>query len=355
MENRWRVSVWTMALVAILAGLPFVVTGSHGRFLLTQILLYALLAVSWNLTLGFGGIFNFAHIAFFAVGAYGAAIATTRWDISPWLGILVAAVAGVVASTVTFIPVIRLRGLYLCLVTYVFGQLCVYIVLSQRAVTGGSEGLTGLPRLHWGEYSFLQDGRLGYYYVAAALFIVSVGGVWWITRSSLGKGLQALRDNEEYALSIGLPAHRVRYAAFAVSAAIAGATGGLYALYFGVASPDLFGFGYMTLALCMVYLGGSGSVLGPALGAVAVTLLSDSLLTAGSWRPISTSILILLVLWFIPRGLAGGLSDVVSLWRRWRSSEAGDATKPDEGGSSPKDGMLASAGANGTAEADRQG
>jgi branched-chain amino acid transport system permease protein len=312
-------------LAALTCAAPFVLTGGYERFLAILTLLYAMLAVSWNLTLGFAGVFNFAHLAFFALGAYGTAIATVRWEWSPWAGLAVSVVVAVAASALAFLPVVRLKGIYVALITFVFARLCYFLVLNRTEVTGGSSGLVGLPQLSLGGDPFILDNRFGYYVVAAVAFLVVMALMELTLNSTYGRSLIALRDNEDYAVSRGVPAFRQRLFAFAISGAVAGFAGGMYALVVGVASPQLFDFGFITLVLSMVFLGGVRTLYGPVAGAVAVTLVADQLQDQGPWRDMAIAGLILVVLWFFPGGLAGLLDD---LRRRLGALRGASGTPP---------------------------
>ncbi len=289
----------------ILVALPLVFTDPHSRLLLILITMYAVLALSWNLTLGFAGIFNFAQIGFFGIGAYTTAILVTRTGVDPWLAIPVSGVSAMLASLVAFLPVLRLRGIYVGLATYVFSQLCIYLVLGQAGLTGGSNGIVGIPRLTLGDLNLRADGRIGYYFLGAALLFAVTVLVRTLTRSTLGMSLVALRDNEPLATSRGVSRVRQHLIVFVIGAGVAGVAGSFNAYLNGVVSTDIFGFGQLTLLLSMIFLGGSGSVYGPIAGAVVVTLVSDALQDAGAWRDVVVALLILVVLWLAPKGLAG--------------------------------------------------
>ncbi|GAA4201532.1 branched-chain amino acid ABC transporter permease [Microbispora amethystogenes] len=304
MGNARAWSGWTLYAIVLFV-LPMVFTDPHTRLLLILITMYGMLAQGWNLTLGFAGIFNFAQIAFFGVGAYTTGILATRTGIDPWLALPISGVSAVLASLVAFLPVLRLRGIYVGLATYVFSQLCIYLVLGQAGLTGGSNGIVGIPRLTLGETSLRADGRVGYYYLGAALLFAATLLVRLITRSTLGLSLLAIRDNEALATSRGVSRVRQHLIVFMIGAAVAGVAGGFNAFLNGVVSTDVFGFGYLTLLLSMIFLGGSGSVYGPIAGAVVVTVVADALQDAGAWRDIAIAMLILVVLWVAPKGLAG--------------------------------------------------
>lgn len=303
-----------VAFFAALALLPLMTEQSYVRHVLLVAMMYAVVASGWNITLGFGGIFNFAHPAFFAIGAYTAGIAIKSYGVDPiWtplLGGLVAAAGGVVVC----LPVLRLRGIYVILVTFGFSQLCLQFVLNQRDLTGGNFGLVSIPPLRFAGYSFRSDGNLGYYYLTLVLLMLSVFAISRLMRSPLGWLILALRDNETYAISRGVRMASVRLATFAISAVFAGVIGAVYALYVRSASPDLFGFPFLTIMLTIILLGGIGTVWGPVVGAMVFCAFSEAMTPLGPGRYLVTATLIVLVLRFFPAGLAG-VPKTVATWR----------------------------------------
>ncbi len=202
-----------------------------------------------------------------------------------------------------------MRGIYIALITFVFVQLCYYLVLAAPDITGGSNGLTGVPPLRVGEFSFAQYDGLGYVWLlggATALLLIVLNS---LLRSSFGRSLVALRDNEALAVSRGVHRVRQQLLAFVLSGVVAGLTGALYVSFFRVADVTLFSFGFVTLTLSMIFLGGTGHTWGPVLGAVLVATLDRQLTSLGPWRSILIAVGTVLVLIFLPRGLAGLLHD----------------------------------------------
>ena len=307
-----RFATWPLLLLAA-ALLPYVVISGSARLLAATALIYALLAASWNLTLGIGGIFNFAHVGFFGVGGYAMAVATVTWDMNPWLGLILATVAGGLAGALAYIPVIRMRGIYIALITFVFVQLCYYLVLAIPGITGGSSGLTGVPALSLGDFSFAKYSGLGYLWLLGGAVVLLLVLLRTTLRSPFGKSLIALRDNENLAVSRGMNRIRQHLLAFILSGAVAGVTGALYVAYFRVADVTLFSFGFVTLGLSMIFLGGTGHIWGPVLGALIVTVIDRQLTDLGPVRAIIIGVGTLLVLIFLPRGISGLFEDV---WTR---------------------------------------
>lgn len=306
--------------------LPLVNGDSYVRHVSIIAIMYAVLVSSWNISLGYGGVFNFAHMAFFAVGAYATGILTKTFGFSPWLGIPIGIAASVTASVIVCLPVLRLKGIYVILVTFAFGQLCLQIVLNQRDLTGGNFGLVSIPPLAVDGFSFRDHQNIGYYYLALAILAITVAAVSWFANSRFGWRVIALRDNEPYAISRGVPLARTRLATFAFSAVFPGAIGAVYAQYVRSASPDMFGFSFLTLALSMLLLGGTGTIWGPIAGAFVFTVLSELMTPLGPGRYLVTAVLIVLILRFFPRGLAGIPEFVVARLKRTRGGAAAPAT-----------------------------
>jgi branched-chain amino acid transport system permease protein len=306
-------------LVAISA--PQVITGAYYQNLAILALLYAVVAANWDLTIGYAGLFNFAHIAFFGLGAYTSGVLTTKYGISPWLGIAAAAGLCVVVGAAVAFPCTRLRGIYVALVTFAFTELVSALIVSRTSLTGGSAGLVLIPSVTIGSYDFGVHNA-GYFYLAEGLLLVSTVFLRVLVRSDFGLSFVAIREFEDYAASRGVPVARQRLVALVISGVFTGAAGAVYAHYLGVASPDIFGFGFVTLFLSMVILGGSGTVYGPIVAAIGLTFFTESrqLAGLGDLRFMVISVLIVLVLLFARGGIWGA---VLALWRLLRRVGAG--------------------------------
>ncbi|MBF4459171.1 MULTISPECIES: branched-chain amino acid ABC transporter permease [unclassified Pseudoclavibacter] len=293
------------ALLAAAFFTPYVIVSGPARLLAITALLYALLATSWNLTVGFGGIFNFAHVGFFGLGGYAMAVSTVSWEWNPWWGLLFGGLTGAAAAAVAFLPALRMRGIYVALVTFIFVQLCFYLVLAVPGLTGGSNGLPGVPGLALGDFRLSDAGGLGYLWLTAFAVVALVIVLHHVIRSPFGQSLIALRDNEQLAISRGINRIRQQLLSFVLSGSIAGIAGALYVSFFRVADTTLFSFGFVTLGLSMIFLGGTGHIWGPVLGAIVVTFVDRSLTGLGAWQLIIIGAGTVLVMIFLPKGLAG--------------------------------------------------
>jgi len=311
-------------LFAALLALPLFTDHSYVRHIVLVAMMYAVVASGWNITLGFGGIFNFAHPAFFAIGAYAAGIAIKAYGVDPVWTPLIGGLAAVIASLLVCLPVLRLKGIYVILVTFGFSQLCLQFVLNQRELTGGNFGIVSIPPLRIAGYSFRSDGNLGYYYLALFLLAFTVLAVGRLMGSHLGWRIIALRDNETYAVSRGIRLAWVRLATFAISAVFPGVIGAVYALYVRSASPDLFGFAFLTIMLSIILLGGIGTLWGPVVGALVFCAVSEVMTPLGPGRYLVIAVMIVLVLRFFPSGLSG----IPHATRMWLARKGRDDAAP---------------------------
>ncbi len=295
-------------LAAAAAGLflllaPLFVESSYIRHLMIIAMLYAVVAASWDLSLGYGGVMNFAHVAFFGVGAYVSAVLSKTLGLPVPLAFLAGALGAAVAATLVAIPVLRLSGIYVILVTFAFSQLVVQIVISQAEITGGSVGMVMIPSLEVAGHRFAYDGKLGYYYLALVLFAASLLAIHRIVGSPFGRAVIALRDNPDYAVARGISLARTRLLVLVASACFAGLAGAFYATYLRVASPTIFGFGQLTLVLSILLVGGAATTWGSAIAAFVMVGLDQALIDIGPSRHLIVALLIIATLRFYPGGL----------------------------------------------------
>ncbi len=299
-----------MVVLAGLLLLPLVVEANYLRHLLILSFVFGIVAASWDLSLGFGGLFNFAHVALFAVGIYTYAILTKSLGVDPWLALLIAGPVTMAVAALLALPVLRLDGIYVILVTIAFSQLIYQIIISQSSVTGGTSGIVTLPPLAIGDYKLTSDGRIGYYYVALALLVAACAFLHLTVRSRWGRAIIALRDAKYAAIARGVPEGLTRVITLAASGLFTGLAGGFYASYVRVASPDIFGLGPLTLVLSILLVGGIGTIWGPVAAAFVIILISEALADLGPWRDILTALLIIAVMVLYPGGLWGVVQEV---------------------------------------------
>jgi branched-chain amino acid transport system permease protein len=290
---------------ALLALLPLVVTDSYGRHILILAFVYAVIASNWDLSLGYGGVFNFGHLALFGIGVYSYGVATRWLGLDAWVAFVASGLVAMLAAALVTVPILRLKGLYIILVTFGFAQLVMQVILSQSDYTGGALGMVRIPMLKLGAHNMVRDGRIGFFYIALALLAASTVFLRAFVRSRLGRSIVALRDNEEYAVSRGVSLARQRLLTLAASAFFPGLAGAFYAAYQRTASIDVFGMSFSTVILSMVLLGGASTIYGAIVASFALTIFDESMSSFGPWRPMITAVLIVIVMLVYPTGLAG--------------------------------------------------
>ena len=298
---------WVL-LVAALAVVPLVVgDDSYATVLLTDMLIAALFAASLHFILGPGGMHAFWLAAYFGLGAYGAALAVRALDMPMQAALVFGPLAAAAGALLYGWFCVRLSGVYLTMLTLAFAQITWAIVFQWDALTGGSNGLTGVWPSAWAEQ------RSHFYWLALAL---CAAGVYLLRRmlfAPLGYALRAARDSALRADALGLDVRRIQWTALVIAGVFAGVAGALFAFSKGSVAPDSLGVTRSVDALVMVLLGGIQTLAGPLVGSAAFTWLHDTVArNTDYWRALLGGIMLLLVLLF-PQGISG-LGQMVKAW-----------------------------------------
>jgi len=303
---------------AAVACVPLVTTSGATLNFVMMALYATLIAQAWNILGGFGGQFSFGHALFFGSGAYIQAIAQLQGGLNAWvalgLAVIGAAVVGLFIGGLSFRY--GLKGSYFALVTLAFAEVFRIVALSVP-FTGGGVGLM-LP-LREAPSNLQFATRAGYLWVVLAFVVAALLVTWWLRNGRFGAWLQAVRDNEDAARAVGVNPFRVKLGAIGISAAFMGAAGAFYVQVFQYIDPGIaYGSSTSVEALVGAIVGGVGTLWGPVLGAVVLHLLADLTRNLFGELPginmvIYGTVLVLIVI-FLPRGIAGlGLS-VRQLW-----------------------------------------
>ncbi len=298
--------------------LQLLTSGSALNFVMMT-LYAALLAQAWNILGGYGGQFSFGHALFFGTGAYVQAIAQMQWGLNPWLAmpvaLLISCAVGVFVGALSFRY--GLKGSYFALVTLAFAEVFRILALSVP-FTGAGVGL--MVPLREGVSNMQFGSRRGYAMLILALVVLALGITCWLKHSRFGAYLQAVRDNEDAARAIGVNPFRVKLGAIAISGALMGTAGAFYVQVFQYIDPGIaFGAHTSVEALVGAIVGGMGTLWGPILGALALHVLADLTRNLFGQLPginmvIYGTVLVLMVM-FAPRGLAGVGQHVRELWK----------------------------------------
>ncbi|MDP9373442.1 MAG: branched-chain amino acid ABC transporter permease [Chloroflexota bacterium] len=279
-----------------------------------DIVLWGLFAVAVDLLLGFGGLLSFGHAAFWGSAGYAAGLAAARLGAAFPVAVLLGTVVAILLAVPIAYLSIRRQAIYFSMVTLAFAQMLFYLANEWRPVTGGENGLQGIPRLFPG--LDLPSGGASYYYVALPFALLGYWLAYRTVHSPFGHVLVAIRDNEARAQALGYPTRRYKLMGFVISAGLAGLAGSLYALGHGFAALELLHWTTSGLVVMMVILGGVGTLWGSIVGAALVLLLRDwlstSTLTLGgvslkdAWGVVTGIIFVIIVLSF-RRGIWGSL------------------------------------------------
>lgn len=324
---RWGLSAGAVAALAALAfALP-----SYPLFVATEIFILATFALGFDLLFGHAGLLSFGQGAYFAAGGYAAAFLLLHGPRSIWLALAAGVAAAAAAALVLGALAVRRDRIYFSILTLGLGMMVHTLVFNWREVTGGSDGLTGfpVPRLDLGFADLpLARPRNMYLLCLAALAAVALV-VRRVVDSPFGLVLRATRENRERVPFVGGNVPLVRLAAFVVSGAISGLAGVLFTLFDRIATPDMAHWSFSARPVLMTILGGSGTFLGPVVGAAAFLGL-EQLVTRWTqdWLFVLGLVLVPIVLFF-PRGLVGTAEALLA-----RRSERRNAT-PGEGEGSP--------------------
>ena len=285
-----------------------------------------ILAVSLNLLIGYAGQISLGHAAFFGLGAYGSAILTTRYGFDPWLAMLAGlAVAFIVASLISR-PILRLKGHYLAMATLGFGIIVHIVMVQAVTLTGGPDGLSGIPGLSLPGWSLKTD--LHWYWLVAGVMLVVVWLSLNIVDSRMGRALRAVHGSEFAAEMMGIDTSRTKVQVFVLSALISAFAGSLFAHQQGFVSPDSFSFFVSIELVTMVVLGGMASTYGAVFGAVTLTLLKAGLVVFHDYEMVILGAILMVVMIFLPQGLFVGLARGLHRGlarRRERRAASGDA------------------------------
>jgi branched-chain amino acid transport system permease protein len=303
LPSRTLVLAWTAGVLL----LPLAYGDAYVLRILTMTCLFAIFAASWDLLAGYTGQVNFGHALFFGAGAYTSALMSLKLGISPWATVWAGAAVATFTGLLAGYLCLRLRGSYLSLATLAFPLIVLGLLFAFPGFSGGELGVSGVRRL--------AGTPLGNYYVAALSMLAIVFGLGRLADSRFGLVLHAIRDDEVAARASGINTPRYKLAVFALSGAAAGFAGALFAHYLRVAGPSTLEIALSFQVVIWGVFGGAATIYGPV---AAVFLLypftewlasqefvfGDKKIIFGELRLLIFAVVVLLVLLFMPRGLA---------------------------------------------------
>ena len=320
-QPRYRLALWLLLVTAAVIW-PF--TASRGAVdVATLALIYVMLGLGLNIVVGFAGLLVLGYAAFYAVGAYAYAYLAQQYGLSFWLCLPIAGALAALTGFLLGLPVLRLRGDYLAIVTLGFGEITRLLLNNLNSITGGPDGIGNIPRPtlfglefsrraseggttfheffgldYSGDYTVIFLYLLGLILVLATLFIIDR-----LLRMPLGRAWEALREDEIACRSLGLSPTVIKLSALTLSAAFAGFAGAFFAARQGYINPESFTFIESAMVLAIVVLGGMGSQIGVVLAAIAITALPELAREFNEYRMLAFGLVMVLMMIWRPQGL----------------------------------------------------
>jgi branched-chain amino acid transport system permease protein len=305
-------------LAVCLAPLPL--SGGYLTNVLIFVGLNSMLALGLNLLLGYAGQISLGQAAFFGLGAYGSGVLTTKFAMNPWLAMVLVAVSVAAFAFAVGFPVLRLKGHYLAMATLGVGVIAHIAFNETIDLTGGPSGLSGIPNLSIGGFSF--DSDLKNYYLVWSFAVVAILLSLNLVNSRVGRALRAIHDSEVAARVMGVNARLLKVQVFTLSALISAIAGSLYCHVMTFISPTSFSFHFSIELLTMVVIGGLGSVYGSVLGALLLTLLPEMLRALQDYDIIFYGLLLVSMTIYLPGGLVRGIPTLYRALRPARGAHA---------------------------------
>ena len=307
----WRFRLFFIGAAGILLlVLPVLFPKNYIMGVLCRILMYATLAGALNSINGYSGQTCLGIAGFFCIGAYTEAILSTRFGISFWLALPMAGTLTSLIGLLVAMPTLKMRGIYLSIVTLGFSEIARLIALNWTSVTGGALGIKGIPAPEF--FGIPLKSSKTYYYVFLCLALLFTFVTNRVIKSRVGRAWLSIREDQTAARSLGVETPRFKALNFMYGAFWAGMAGAVYAPYVKFIDSTYFTLDEGWNVLSMVIIGGQGTLAGPIVGAVIVNFLTEVLRPIGEWRLVAFAVVIILMLWWRPQGFAGASDSILS-------------------------------------------
>ncbi|MGR0482593.1 MAG: ABC transporter permease subunit [Candidatus Electronema sp. V4] len=302
--DKTAVQLPALALLLLALGLfPHLVSSYQVSIMITA-LLYVMLGLGLNIVVGMAGLLDLGYVAFYAVGAYSYALLNLHFGIGFWLALPIGGLLAALFGILLGFPVLRLRGDYLAIVTLGFGEIIRLVLENWTEFSQGPSGISGIPRPGlFGLELSLQQSVVYLYYLMLGMVIFTIFAVSRLRHSRIGRAWAALREDEIACRAMGIDKTGIKLAAFASGAFWAGMAGVLFAAKTTFVNPASFTFMESAIILCIVVLGGMGSILGVIIAALTLILLPEYLRALADYRMLAFGAVLVLLMIFRPGGL----------------------------------------------------
>jgi branched-chain amino acid transport system permease protein len=314
MDMRISKLLVVIALGIFLLGIPYFGLSAYVMHLIIFSGVYIIFALSYDIVVGYLGMLSLGHPAFYGVGGYTSVLLVMKLDVPYIVALPIAGIMALLVALVVGFPALRLSYHSFAIVTLAFTLIMRAVWMNWVSLTNGPMGIPGVPRPTI-DVPFLGaihiETSTGYYYLILILVIITCLFVYLMIHSRVGRALLSIRENEILAETLGVNAFKYRMIAFAIGAFFAGLAGSFTAHYITFIGPEFTDFYYITMLLIMVILGGSGTIHGVIIGAVAFTFIPEYLRITPEFRDVIYGVILLLTIIFMPGGIGGKINEIL--------------------------------------------
>jgi branched-chain amino acid transport system permease protein len=303
-----------LLLIMIAFVLPLVVKDKYWMHIFILMCIWSISALSLNLIMGYTGQANLAMGGFFGIGSYTTALLMLKMGVNFWPALLAGALLASIIGFLIGIPLLRTKGSYFAIGTLCFNVIILITVERWESLTEGARGVMGIPPppsivLPFG-LTINFSSLAAMYYLMLVFLLLTIFIFYRVVHSLVGRGFMAVRESEDLTNSIGINPATTKLLAFVASIFLSGIAGGLYAVYIGFLDPEIAGYHLTFEVLLFVMIGGIGTISGPIVGAIVVTLLGEALHFLDAFRLIAYGLVLVLVIIFMPQGMVGGIQSL---------------------------------------------
>jgi len=297
------VSYGIMALLPILVGdIPFMMN------ILVMCLIWAVVASCWDVMMGFAGIFSFGQVSFFVIGAYCSAILSISYQITPALAIVLGGFFTAAMGVLVGLPCLRLAGPYIALVTFGVHMALQPLLRGEIGLaigSGGAAGLLTIPPISLFGYTFTTNNIVPTFYLILLISLACILAIMVMIKSHWGNAFLALKDSEDFAMSLGISAFKYKLMVFALTSFLTGIIGGVYGHFYGVLSVRMLDLDLFSILMVMILAGGLGHFPGAVIGSFLVVVGSELMAPLGAYRAVTMGALVVFLVLALPDGVMG--------------------------------------------------
>jgi branched-chain amino acid transport system permease protein len=307
--------IYLLVIIAAIL-LPVFVKDKYWMHIFILMCIWSIAALSLNLIMGYTGQANLAMGGFFGIGSYATALFMLKLGMGFWPALVLSALLASLIGFLIGLPTLRTKGSYFAIGTLCFNVIIFIAVERWESLTEGTRGLMGIPppapiSLPWGTTINFTSLAPMYYLMLFFLFF-TLFVMYRIVNSLVGRSLMAVRENEDLTSSIGIDPMKTKLLAFVASIFLGSIAGSLYAVYIGFLDPEIASYHVTFEVLLFVMLGGIGTITGPIVGAIVVTILGEVLHYLDAFRLVAYGLVLVLVIIFVPQGIVGGLQKLMA-------------------------------------------